>query len=242
MKFWIITPTFNRYKLLKECIKSVLVQNYNNFELIIIDDSTNNETFNSIKKDFNDIRIKYLKNKKNRWVNFSRNVWLDNISNNTDYIIFLDDDDSFNINTLIEAKKNIELNNKFNWFISNRKWITKINKYNIKYDYFNDYLFWNKIIWDVTHCISKKAIWKIRFSTNIKQAQEWLFFIELWEKYKIFTYDFDSTISKYLEWWLSDSKLIKVLLWKILWVLEFLFIRNIRIRTKINFIKRIIFK
>lgn len=241
MKFWIITPTCNRYKLLKRAIKSVLQQGYNDFELIIIDDSTNNETYNNINIDFKDKRIKYLKNNKNSWVNFSRNRWLDNLSNDVDYVMFLDDDDYLSWETLFTANKVIIKNKNINWFLSNKKNITKLNNYNLSYNYFDDYLFWNKINWDSTHCISKSAIWKIRFSKIIKQAQEWLFFIELWEKNNIFTYNYDSIISEYLEWWLSDyNTKVKNIFIKILSVFEFIFIRKVSFHLKIKFIKRVL--
>jgi len=242
MKFWIIIPTCNRYNLLKRSINSVLNQTYTNFELIIIDDSTNEITFKNFKNDFIDDRIKYIKNKNNSWVNFSRNIWLNNLSNDVEFVFFLDDDDYFNINTLLEAKRIIDKNPNQNWFISNRLNITKIKQYNQEYNYIRDYLFWNKIQWDVTHCIRKKSIWNIRFSKYIKQAQEWLFFIELAEKNLIYTYDFDSTISEYLEWWLSDTNWYKILFWKVLWVLEFIFVRKVSLKTKIYFIKYFIKK
>lgn len=105
MKFAIITPTFNRYELLKKAIKLVLSQDYENFEMIIIDDSTNSETFENIYKDFSDNRIKYFKNDKNRGVNHSRNRALQNMSKDVDFLVFLDDDDILTHGCLCEAKK-----------------------------------------------------------------------------------------------------------------------------------------
>lgn len=239
MKFWIITPTYNRYELLKKSINSVLSQSYDNFELIVIDDSTNNFTFENIKKDFQDNRIIYIKNKKNSWVNYSRNVWLDSLSKDIDFVVFLDDDDYFDIDCLKKSKEIIEKNPNFNWFFSNRKWITQVEKYNTDYNYFYDYFIWKKIKWDATHFIKKDIIWKIRFSKFIKQWQEWLFYVEIWEKNNFFAYDFDSTISNYLPWWLTDlsNKKIKIFLWNASSMIECIFLRKNTLKFKFNFLK-----
>lgn len=44
IKFSIITPTYNRISLLKIAIASVLKQTYTKWEMLIIDDSTDNIT------------------------------------------------------------------------------------------------------------------------------------------------------------------------------------------------------
>ena len=59
-------------KLLKESIKSILEQTYNNFEFIIIDDCGKNNV-KKIVKEFNDERIKVYKNNKNSGLVFSLN-------------------------------------------------------------------------------------------------------------------------------------------------------------------------
>ena len=60
----VILPTYNREKLLKNAIYSVLNQTYSNLELIIIDDNSSDNTEILIKS-FNDKRINYIKNNKN---------------------------------------------------------------------------------------------------------------------------------------------------------------------------------
>jgi glycosyltransferase involved in cell wall biosynthesis len=55
----IISPTYNHEKFIDDCIKSVLAQTYDNWEMIIIDDGSNDNTF-SIAQDYakKDARIK----------------------------------------------------------------------------------------------------------------------------------------------------------------------------------------
>lgn len=56
----IITPTYNHEKFIEECIQSVLVQTYKNWEMIIIDDGSIDNT-ESIVRNYPDGRIKYVR-------------------------------------------------------------------------------------------------------------------------------------------------------------------------------------
>jgi glycosyltransferase involved in cell wall biosynthesis len=58
----IITPTYNHENYIERCIKSVLSQTYNNWEQIIIDDGSSDNTANVIAQ-YKDQRIKYVKQK-----------------------------------------------------------------------------------------------------------------------------------------------------------------------------------
>lgn len=86
----IITPVYNDSKFVKQTIESVLNQTYSNFELIIVDDCSNDDSI-AIIKSFNDERIKLFINDKNEGAAFSRNRALKNASG--EYIAFLDGDD-----------------------------------------------------------------------------------------------------------------------------------------------------
>ena len=63
----ILIPTYNRGDILKErAIKSVLQQTYLNFEVIIIDDDSNDGTFKTVSE-VSDPRIKYVKIKRDKY-------------------------------------------------------------------------------------------------------------------------------------------------------------------------------
>lgn len=88
----IIVPSYNKVKFIKETIDSVVNQTYINWELIIVDDGSDDGTLEVIdgaKK--NDARIKLLVNDLNRGANFSRNRGIKEAIGN--YVIFLDADD-----------------------------------------------------------------------------------------------------------------------------------------------------
>ena len=205
IKFSIITPTYNRISLLKIAIASVLKQTYTKWEMLIIDDSTDNITTHWLKQ-LKDPRIRTFKNIKNMGANYSRNYGLKKARG--DFVVFLDDDDKFTYNTLEIALQVINKNKNINWFISNRfnlsGKITKIKVYNITYDYLNDYLFGTNISGDVTHFIKRDCINGIFFPENVRNGSEWKFFAEL-SKNVIYAFDHNSTKSGYLEKGLTNT-------------------------------------
>ncbi len=88
----VIIPTYNRANLLPRAIKSVLNQTSQNFELIIVDDGSIDETSKIVAK-FTDPRISYIKFIKNRGKSAALNEGI-KLSKGK-YITFLDDDDEF---------------------------------------------------------------------------------------------------------------------------------------------------
>jgi len=62
--FSILLPAYNSEKIISETIRSILDQTFNDFELIIIDDASRDNTLEVIKK-FKDKRIHYYKNEQN---------------------------------------------------------------------------------------------------------------------------------------------------------------------------------
>jgi len=93
-KATVIIPTYNRPDLISRAIKSVLSQTYQNFELVIIDDSPNEET-EKIVKAFGNPQIKYIRNKIRTNLPSGRNQGVRESSPDSKYIAFLDDDDEF---------------------------------------------------------------------------------------------------------------------------------------------------
>lgn len=87
----IIMPSFNTGKYITETIESVLVQSYKNWELIIVDDCSSDNTDEIISTYLSDDRIHYLKNEKNSGAAFSRNTALREAKGK--WIAFLDSDD-----------------------------------------------------------------------------------------------------------------------------------------------------
>ena len=118
IKVTTIIPTFNRGYCLAESIQSVLDQNFSDFELIVVDDgSTDNtaeviEQFSGIHK----IRIK-----KNRGVSFARNLAIKQARG--EWIAFLDSDDLWERNKLAIQMNWVECNPDYHAVYTDEIWI-----------------------------------------------------------------------------------------------------------------------
>jgi glycosyltransferase involved in cell wall biosynthesis len=108
-KVSVIIPTYNRPDFIGQAIKSVLNQTYQNFEIVIIDDSPNNET-EKVVKNFNDPRINYIHNKEKGNMPKARNQGVKASSPESKYIAFLDDDDEYLPKFLEKTVKFLEEN------------------------------------------------------------------------------------------------------------------------------------
>ena len=104
IKFSILIPAY-KAKYLKECIESILLQSYKNFEIIIVNDNSP-ENLTSIVKEFDDERIRYFVNSKNCGAINVVDNWNITLSHATgDYAICMGDDDKLK-DTCLETYKN----------------------------------------------------------------------------------------------------------------------------------------
>jgi len=88
----IITPTYNRAKFIKDAIDSVLDQSFSDWELLIVDDGSTDNTSELLTAYEGDTRIYYIK-QPNRGQSIARNVALSRARGK--YIGFLDSDDTW---------------------------------------------------------------------------------------------------------------------------------------------------
>ena len=104
MKFSVIVPVFNCEKFLDELIESVLKQECDDFELIIVDDCSTDKSLRICEKYASeDRRIKILHKEKNGGSNSARKFGLEKASG--EYIVCLDGDDFLDLNYLSEFNK-----------------------------------------------------------------------------------------------------------------------------------------
>lgn len=88
----IIMPAYNCEKYIIEAINSVIKQTYVNWELIVIDDGSKDNTVKIIKEfSSNEIRISFFQNDENQGVSITRNKGISIAKG--DWIAFLDSDD-----------------------------------------------------------------------------------------------------------------------------------------------------
>lgn len=104
----IITPTYNCGRFIAETINSVLAQTYNNWEMLIVDDCSSDNT-KEIVEQFKDSRIKYFCLEHNSGAAVARNTALRMAKGR--WIAFLDSDDLWLPEKLERQIKFMEDNN-----------------------------------------------------------------------------------------------------------------------------------
>lgn len=86
--------TYNRKKYLPEAIESVLIQSFPDWELIIVDDGSADETSVIVSEYASqEPRIKYIQNERNLGISRSRNIALN--ASSGQYVAVLDSDDAW---------------------------------------------------------------------------------------------------------------------------------------------------
>ncbi len=86
----VITPLYNAKKYIGKTIESVLNQTYTNWEMVVVDDCSTDESV-SIVQQYGDARIRLIRNEQNLGVAATRNVALKEARGQ--YVAFLDSDD-----------------------------------------------------------------------------------------------------------------------------------------------------
>lgn len=104
----IIIPTYNRAERLKDAIESVRTQTYVNWELIIVDDGSTDNT-EGVVRSFDDRRIYYIK-QDNRGVSAARNTGISKARGKL--IAFLDSDDRWSPSKLEVQKDFFDSNSE----------------------------------------------------------------------------------------------------------------------------------
>lgn len=87
----IITPTYNCGKYIKETIESVLNQTYPDWEMLIVDDCSNDDTEQIVRSYLDDDRIRYIRLENNSGAAIARNRAIKEARGR--WIAFLDSDD-----------------------------------------------------------------------------------------------------------------------------------------------------
>lgn len=197
----IIMPVYNRGNLIKESINSVLSQEHENIELIIVDDGSTDDT-EKIIKNYKKDEIIFLKNKHTGLPSVGRNFGLKKAKGK--YIAFLDSDDIWEKNIL---KEELEIFKKFNEaalvcadavYYDGRFDLTRMIKYKKsgfikKKDIYEG----NKILLN-TALIKREVLEEIgsfNENVNLKAIEDYDLWVRLIKKYKI--YYLNKVLAKY---------------------------------------------
>jgi glycosyltransferase involved in cell wall biosynthesis len=126
----IVLPTYNRIEELQNCIMSLFNQKFENWELIIVDDSSSDIVKEYIKKKFlDDKRVIYHKNQLRKGLPGSRNVGIS--LSNSDLILFIEDDIIFELHSLKILKESYDeiklVKSRIGGMTPSRPWIFSKN-------------------------------------------------------------------------------------------------------------------
>jgi glycosyltransferase involved in cell wall biosynthesis len=188
----VIIPIYNCEKYIKECLSSLIKQTFKNFEIICINDGSNDDTLKILKKfEAKDERI-IIFNQNNSGPGIARNIGMK--KSKGEYLIFLDSDDIFKKTMLeelyIKIKENdsdVVICNSQNF--EKKKWWKKFYEKNylindniikqktfssldIEKDFFNLFIWWP---WD--KLFKRKYIENLGIEYQNLKSSEDLFFV-----------------------------------------------------------------
>jgi glycosyltransferase involved in cell wall biosynthesis len=181
--FSIVIPVYNKEKFVAKTIESVLSQTFTDYEIIIVNDGSTDQSEAKIST-FRDNRIKYY-SKKNEGVALARNFGIEKAT--ADYICFLDADDYWYPNFLETMQRySLELSEQ-KVFAAAIEIETKSKSIPARYSIestsdFEIVNFFNAsqkecVLWTSSVCIHKSVFEKVGdFDTKIKHGED----TELW--------------------------------------------------------------
>jgi|688.fasta_scaffold321704_2 teichuronic acid biosynthesis glycosyltransferase TuaG len=176
----IIMPVFNSAIYISKSIKSVLCQSHTNFQLIIVDDCSTDNSLDVISEFLIDSRIELYVNESNKGAAYTRNVALTKVKFN--FIAFLDSDDIW-LEDKLKVQVNYMLENNSaisygSYSIINKNDITLKNHFKIpsKLTY-QDYLK-NTIIGMSTSMVNTN-ITGVIFFENFRRRQDTILWLNL---------------------------------------------------------------
>jgi glycosyltransferase involved in cell wall biosynthesis len=184
IKFSIVIPVYNACNTIVKTLNSCLNQTYKNFEILIIDDCSDDDTINIIKNNINLEKISIFQFKINKGVSKARNFGWEKATG--DYIAFLDSDDIWDLKKL-EILNNILDNSEikflghnyteFDYELSNK------NSTIIKELKFSKLLFKNYFN---TSCFVIQRSLNERFQENTRYTEDHELILRISENYKVF--------------------------------------------------------
>ena len=179
----IIMPVYNGEKYIKEAIDSVINQTYKNWELIIVNDGSKDNT-ERIVKSYDDKRIKYFY-QENKGVSAARNRALEVAKGK--YITFLDSDDYLPPNSIKAREEYLEKNPDID-IVDGKAYVMDENLEKIKRIYIPSYrgplfpkivLLSDEVYLTCFYMVRREIINSTKFKIGMTHGEDILFFIEI---------------------------------------------------------------
>ncbi|MGQ0828892.1 MAG: glycosyltransferase family 2 protein [Bacteroidota bacterium] len=194
--FSIVLPSYNRAHILRETIASVLNQSFTNWELLIVDDGSKDNT-KEIVTGLKDDRIRYIY-QTNQERSVARNNGIKNVLGQ--YICFLDSDDLYKSNhleNLYNEIKQLDFSEAL-FFVNHTTLIDKnqASTTTLKYDKTSDYFIKNSII-PVRVCIHRSIFKFFQFDPRIVIVEDAVLWTQIALKYPIYHIEKETVIYRW---------------------------------------------
>lgn len=185
----VIIPTYNRAHLVGRAVRSVLAQTYQDFEVIVVDDGSVDNT-QEMMKGFNEKGIIYIKHPSNKGVSAARNTGIKHAKGK--YVAFQDSDDEWlpdklekQIRVFENAKPDTGLIYTGMWRIkNNRKKFIPGHAIKKREGNIHDILLERCFVGTPTTLIRKECFKRIgMFDENLRCADDWDMWIRISEHY-----------------------------------------------------------
>lgn len=182
----VIIPVYNGRNYISKTIRSVYNQTYTNFEIIIINDGSTDDTLGVIEKEFYDRKNLHVYTNNNRGVSYSRNYGM--LQATGDIIALLDADDIWYSQNLEKKINILNSNHKIDFTFSN---MGAIDENDLRLqdpeigkgeNLFKNILFWNGevIPGPCSNLVFRRKILEsISFNENLSTAADQYFTLEL---------------------------------------------------------------
>lgn len=217
----VILPTHNRADFLKIAIESILKQSYQNFEIIVVADSCTDNT-EDIVKNFVDDRIFFFKTPSNLGGAGARNLGLDHAKG--EYIAFLDDDDEWLENKLIEQINIFENYEDVALVCCSFTMRSKYRDININQDkaITLERLLYKNICGSYSFCMTKKTfLGSLRINHLLNSCQDWDLWIKILTSTNLLCRSTDSILAIY-----NSHEQIRISNTKDKWIRSFVIINR----------------
>lgn len=180
----VIMPTYNYSKYLRQSITSILLQSYDNFEFIIINDGSTDDTRDIILSFANkDDRIVYLENETNRGIPYSLNKALDHCKG--DFIARMDSDDiafldalEVKLRYMIQHPEVDMLGTNVVFFAETPDKVLSRSHVPLDYDDLKTSLLFTSLIYHPTILVRRQVFDKHRYDENFPLIEDYKLFID----------------------------------------------------------------
>jgi GalNAc5-diNAcBac-PP-undecaprenol beta-1,3-glucosyltransferase len=179
--FSVIIPTYNRAARLIKTLQTVVAQTFTDFEIIVVDDGSQDDTAAQIQKHFGDEpRLRYFY-KKNEERSAARNFGVEKATG--EFVVFFDSDDAMHADHLQALKQAIETQEGVDFFATKHQIITQTGtvaptaSFSVLEGRHNYTLFLKGNFFNAMFCV-RRSSFQIGFPLDFNICEDWIFIMK----------------------------------------------------------------